>query len=87
MMRYPWLLADLPALPDDWGQALDEALADIARLHLPPKFRLTRIHEHNGALRIDWINAGPADDAIKLIALRLASRTDSWSIDPTEVSF
>lgn len=85
--RYPWLVAELPALPDDWQAALDEAMADIARLHLPPKFRVTRIHEALGTLRFDWINAGDVDDDIRRIALKLAIRTDSWQIDPSDVSF
>ena len=86
-MRYPWLIADLPALPGDWQAALDEAMADVARLHLPPKFRVTRIFEHSGALRFDWINAGEAETEVKRVALRLAIRTESWMIDPTDVSF
>lgn len=86
-MPYPWLIAELPALPEDWSQAFDEAMAEIARLHLPPQFRLTRVFEDIGSLRVEWKNAGPAEDDIARIALKLAIRTDTWSIDPTDVSF
>lgn len=86
-MRYPWLVAELPALPDDWRLAFDEAMADVARLHLPRQFRVTRIHEAMGSLRFDWVNPGESDDAIRRIALKLAIRTDCWQIDPRDVSF
>jgi hypothetical protein len=87
MARYPWLVAEVPALPDGWQAAFDAAMADIARLHLPPRFRVTRLFEAVGPLRFDWINAGPADDDIRRIALRLAIQTDDWQIDPSDASF
>ncbi|CAA7616397.1 hypothetical protein [Magnetospirillum sp. UT-4] len=86
-MLYPWLIAQVPPMPEDWTQAFEEAMAELARLHLPPKFRVTAVFEALGTLRFEWKNAGEAETDIKRIALRLAARTDSWGIDPTDVSF
>lgn len=87
MTRYPWLMAEVPDLPEDWAQALDEAMAEIARLHLPPQFRLIRVFEDIGSLRVEWRNAGAAEDDVGRIALKLAIRTDTWSVDPSDPTF
>ncbi|MBR9971571.1 hypothetical protein [Magnetospirillum sulfuroxidans] len=86
-MPWPWLIAEIPAMPDDWAQAFDEAMRDIARLHLPPQFRVIRVFEALGTLRIEWRHAGAIDNDVARIALKLAIRTDSWCMDPNDTSF
>lgn len=86
-MPWPWLIAEVPPLPEDWAAAFDEAMTDIARLHLPPQFRVTQVFESLGTLRFEWRHAGAAEGEIACIALKLAIRTDSWTIDPNDVSF
>lgn len=77
-MPWPWLIAALPALSPARAQAVEAALARIARLHLPPGFRLTRVHDTLGVVRLEWRGAGPAQAEIAAIAHQLAIATDEW---------
>lgn len=83
-MPYPWLVAELPAMPEAWAEAFGAAMAQVARLHLPPKFRVTRVYENLGTLRFDFIQAGAAEAEVDAIRLHLAIRTDAWCQEPEE---
>lgn len=84
-MPYPWLVAELPPLNADWSVAFDEAMAKVARLHLPPKFRVIRVYENLGTLRFDFIQAGSVQDEVERIRLNLAIRTDAWCQEPEDL--
>lgn len=81
-MPWPWLIADLPPLAAERARMVEDAMARIARLHLPPGFRVTRVYESLGVVRLDWRGAGPAQPEVARIAHQLAVATDCWSFDP-----
>lgn len=72
----PWLRTDISSVPTAWREHLETALQHLDELPLPREFAVTSIYEKRGTLRMDWFDAGPLEDQVQAIALKLEDDTE-----------
>jgi hypothetical protein len=73
--QYPWLEARVPDFDEEWRKALDDALAEISGLPLPPDFKVTEIYNKRNALGLEWVGGGEVEDALEAVAGTLEDST------------